>query len=222
MQLAVAGATSSVAYDVNDSGTVTGAATINGVSQAVLWTSFGEVTVLGAGSGLHVTNGNWMVGKTGGDVVRWNAAGVRTVLDAGAVAGVNQLGDAAGTASTGGVLWLRAGKTQLGSAARPSDISDNGFAVGDVSSQATRWDHFTGAVETLAPAPSSAAEVNNSGVVAGTVGTSAATWDMGGTRTVLPALSGAARHSVTGLSEVGQVIGVAAFADGTHRAVVWR
>ncbi|MDX8035158.1 hypothetical protein SK803_33520 [Lentzea sp. BCCO 10_0856] len=64
--------------------------------------------------------------------------------------------------------------------------------------------------------------MNNSGVVAGTVGTTAATWNMDGTQTLLPSLSGAARHSVTGLSEVGQVIGVATFANGTYRAVVWR
>lgn len=49
-QLTVPGATSSVAYDVNDSGTVAGTAMINGVSQAVLWDSTGAATILGAGT----------------------------------------------------------------------------------------------------------------------------------------------------------------------------
>ena len=221
-QLTVPGATSSVAYDVNDSGTVAGTATINGVSQAVLWASWGEATVLGAGSAQHVTTGGTVIGTDGGNVVRWTSSGVRTVLDAGTFLGANQLGDATGTAGGDGVLWLRSGKTQLGAGARPYDITDNGYAVGELSSQATRWDVFTGGVETLAPAPSSAREVNNSAVVAGTVGTGAAKWDQSGTQTLLPSLSGATRHSVTGLNEVGQVIGVAAFADGTFRAVAWR
>ncbi|NKE62891.1 hypothetical protein FXN61_41685 [Lentzea sp. PSKA42] len=222
VQLTVAGATSSVAYDVNDSGTVAGTATINGVSQAVLWDSTGVATVLGAGNAHRVTNANWAIGYTGGDVVRWNASGVRTVLDAGTLIANNELGDAGGTVGTNGVLWLRNGRTQLGTGARPFDLSDNGFAVGELSSQAFRWDLFGGGSAPLAPAPSRASEVNNSGVVAGTVGTTAATWNLSGTQTLLPALSGAARHTVTGLSEVGQVIGVATFADGIYRAVVWR
>ena len=222
VQLTVAGATSSVAYDVNDSGTVVGTATINGVSQAVLWESWGDVTILGTGSAHHVANGNTVIGKSGNDVVRWSPSGVRTVLDAGEFYGANQLGEATGTVGGNGVLWLRNSKTQLGAGARPLDINDNGFAVGELSSQATRWDVFGSGVETLAPAPSRASEVNNSGVVAGTVGTTAATWDMSGARTSLPSLTGAARHTVTGLSEVGLVIGVATFADGTFRAVVWR
>ncbi|MEU3649814.1 hypothetical protein AB0E59_41040 [Lentzea sp. NPDC034063] len=223
VQLAVAGATSSVAFDVNDAGTVAGAATINGVSQAVLWDSIGDARILGAGSAHHVTDAGWAVGSTGSDVVRWNASGVRTVLDSGTLLAVNQLADAGGTVGTNGVLWLRNNtRTQLGAGARPFDINDNGFAVGELSSQAIRWDLFGGGSAVLAPAPSSAAEVNNSGVVAGTVGTSAATWNMAGTQTLLPGLPSAARHSVSGLSEVGQVIGVANFANGTYRAVVWR
>ncbi|HUQ54478.1 hypothetical protein [Lentzea sp.] len=223
VRLTVPGATSSVANDISDGGSVTGTATINGVSQAVLWNSIGEATVLGAGSGQHVTNGNWVVGTSGNDVVRWNPSGVRTVLGAGVLLGTNQLADAAGTAGGNGVLWLRDNtRTQLGAGARPFDINDNGFAVGDLSSQAVRWDLVEGDTEVLATAPSSAREVNNSGVVAGTAGTSAATWTMAGTRTLLPAVSGATRHNVTGLSEVGQVIGVANFSDGTYRAAVWR
>ncbi|MET9225170.1 hypothetical protein [Lentzea sp. NPDC003310] len=221
-QLTVPGATSSIAYDINDSGTVAGSATINGVTQAVLWASWGEATVLGEGSAQHVTTGNTVIGTSGGNVVRWNSSGVRTVLDAGVFLGANQLGDATGTVGGNGVLWLRNGKKQLGSGARPFDITDNGAAVGDLASQAVRWDVTTGAVETLAPAPSRASEVNNSWVVAGTVGTSAATWDMSGTQTVLPSLAGASRHSVAALSEVGHVAGVATFADGTYRAVAWR
>lgn len=222
VQLTVTGATGSVAYDVNDSGTVVGTATINGVSQVVLWESWGDATILGAGSPYHVANGNTVIGKSGNDVVRWSPSGVRTVLDAGEFHGANQLGEATGTVGGNGVLWLRNGKTQLGAGARPSDMNDNGFAVGELSSQATRWDVLSGAAEQLAPAPSRASEVNNSGVVAGTVGTQAATWNMSGTQTLLPSLSGAGRHTVTGLNEVGLVIGVAAFADGTFRAVVWR
>lgn len=222
VQLTVEGATSSVAYDVNDSGTVVGTVTINGVSQVVRWTSWGEATVLGAGNARHIANGDTVIGKSGNDVVRWSPSGVRTVLDAGEFTGANQLGEATGTVGGNGVLWLRNSKTQLGAGARPLDMNDNGFAVGELSSQATRWDVFTGAIEQLAPAPSRASDVNNSGVVAGTVGTTAATWNMSGTQTSLPSLSGAARHTVTGLSEVGLVIGVATFADGTYRAVVWR
>ncbi|SDG35100.1 hypothetical protein SAMN05216553_107284 [Lentzea fradiae] len=223
VQLTVQGSTGSVAYDVNDSGFVTGTAVIDGVSQAVLWDSIGDATVLGPGSGSRVTGANWVVGTDGGDVVRWNASGVRTVLGSGVLLGSNQLADAVGTVGTGGVRWSRDGsRTDLGTNARPFDLSDNGWTVGEVSSQAYRWDSFSGTGAPLAPAPSSAAEVNNSGVVAGTVGTSAATWDMTGTQKLLPALSGATRHRVTGLSEAGQVIGVANLPDGTYRAIVWR
>ncbi|MFD5827567.1 hypothetical protein [Lentzea sp. NPDC060358] len=223
VQLAVPGATSSVAYDVNDGNVVTGTATINGVAQAVLWDSLGEATVLGAGSGRHVTGANWVVGTSGSDVVRWNASGVRTVLDSGVLLGANQLGDAVGTVGSTGVQWPRSGaRTVLGAGARPFDLTDNGWTVGEVSSQAYRWDTVSGTGAPLAAAPSSAVRVNNSGVVAGTVGTSAATWDMAGTQTLLPGLSGAMRHNVSGLSEVGQVIGVANFSNGTTRAVVWR
>ena len=159
VQLAVAGATSSVAFDVNDSGTVAGAATINGVSQAVLRDSIGAATILGAGSAHRVTNAGWAVGQTGGDVVRWNASGVRTVLDTGTLLAVNELADAGGTVGTDGVLWSRTNtRTRLGA----------------------------------------------------------------GTQTLLPSVPGAARHSVSGLSEAGQVIGVANFANGTYHAVVWR
>ncbi|MFD9700005.1 hypothetical protein [Lentzea sp. NPDC059081] len=223
VQLTVAGATSSVAYDVNDSGTVSGTATINGVPQAVLWDSTGGATLLGAGIGLHVTGAGWVVGTSGSDVVRWNASGVRTVLDSGTLLGANQLADATGTVGSNGVQWSRNGtKIALGSGARPYDLSDNGWTVGELSSQAYRWDTFGGTGAPLAASPSSAAEVNNSGVVAGTVGTSAATWDMSGTQTLLPGVSGATRHNVSGLSEVGQVIGVANFSNGTSHAVVWR
>ncbi|WP_154697428.1 hypothetical protein [Lentzea guizhouensis] len=42
----------------------------------------------------------------------------------------------------------------------------------------------------LAPAPSTAVRLNDAGLVAGTVGSSAATWTATGTQTVLPTLSG--------------------------------
>lgn len=223
VRLEVPGATSSVAYDVNDSGFVSGAAVIDGVSQAVLWDSAGAATVLGPGSGLRLTAANWVVGTDGGDVVRWNASGVRTVLGEGVLLGSNQLADAVGTVGTSGVQWRRdGGRIDLGPGARPFDLSDNGWTVGEREARAYRWDTVSGTGAPLAAEPSSAAEVNNSGVVAGTVGTSAATWDLTGTQKLLPALPGATRHRVTGLSETGQVIGFVNLADCTSRAVVWR
>lgn len=48
------------------------------------------------------------------------------------------------------------------------------------------------------------------------------TWDAAGVQTALPVLAGSNRSSVSGLTENGQVIGIAGFAGGAFRAVVWR
>lgn len=97
------------------------------------------------------------------------------------------------------------------------------WAVGTSGTQAVRWkaEEFTTPVP-LAPSPSAAAEINNAGTVAGTVGSWAATWDAGGTRTMLPVPAGSNRSTVTDLSEDNQVIGTAGFPGGTYHAVVWR
>lgn len=223
--LTVPGATSGVAYDVNDAGTVTGSARINGVTHAVVWDGSGAATVLGEGSGRHLTETGTVIGYSGTQPARWTDGGSLYVYDnpGALVAGHNEAADAVGTSGGEGVLWLGRRRALLGAGTSPRDISDTGWAVGVAGSQAVRWEasEFTQA-QPLAPAPSAAAEVNNAGLVAGTVGAWAATWDPAGVQTMLPVLSGSNRSLVTGLTENGQVIGVAGFASGAYRAVVWR
>lgn len=223
--LTVPGAVRGVAYDINDSGSVAGTATINGVSQAVVWDSAGVATVLGAGQGSHITNTGTVIGYSGDQPARWTDGGGLYVYDnpGALLLGHNQAADAVGTSGGEGVLWLGRRRATLGPDTSPRDISDTGWAVGVASSRAVRWEasEFTSA-EFLAPAPSAAAEVNDAGVIGGTVGSWAATWNAAGAQTMLPVLSGSNRSQVTGLSENGQLIGVAGFANGTYRAVVWR
>lgn len=223
--LTVPGATRGVAYDVNDSGAVAGTATIDGVSQAVVWDRTGAATVLGAGWGQHLTNTGTVIGYSGDQPARWTDGGGLYVYDnpGATLLGHNQAADAVGTSGGEGVLWLGRRRAPLGAGTSPRDISDTGWAVGVSGSQAVRWEasEFTVA-EPLAPAPSVASEVNDAGVVAGTVGSWAAVWDAAGAQTMLPVVSGSNRSLVKGLTENGQVIGIAGFASGAYRAVVWR
>lgn len=223
--LTVPGAARGVAYDVNDSGSVAGTVTINGVSQAVVWDSAGVPTVLGAGRGDHITSAGTVIGYSGNQPARWTDGGSLYVYDnpGATLLGHNEAADAVGTSGGEGVLWLGRRRAPLGPGTSPRDINDTGWAVGVASSRAVRWEasEFTSA-QFLAPAPSAASDVNDAGVVAGTVGSWAATWDSAGVQTMLPVLSGSNRGLVTGLAENGQVIGVAGFASGAYRAVVWR
>ncbi|MEV6241080.1 hypothetical protein [Lentzea sp. NPDC051838] len=221
--LTVPGAASGVAYDVNDSGSVTGNAVINGVSHAVVWDSAGVATVLGEGSGRYLTQSGTVIGYSGDQPARWDS-GLYVYDNHGALlSGHNEAADAVGTSGGEGVLWLGRRRSLLGAGTSPRDISDNGWAVGVSGSQAVRWEasEFTTA-QPLAPAPSAAQKVNNAGTVAGTAGSWAVTWNTAGVQTALPVLSGSNRSAVSGLTENGQVIGIAGFADGTWRAVVWR
>lgn len=223
--LTVPGATRGVAYDVNDSGAVAGSASIGGVAHAVVWDAAGTATVLGAGNGFHITSAGWVIGYSGNQPARWTDQGNLYVYDnpGATLAGHNQAGDAVGTSGGEGVLWLGRRRAPLGAGTSPRDISDTGWTVGVAGSQAVRWEssEFTTAVP-LAPAPSAASDVNDAGVVAGTVGAWAATWDAAGSQAMLPVLPGSNRSLVTGLAENGQVIGIAGFADGDYRAIVWR
>lgn len=223
--LTAPGATSGVAYDVNDAGTVTGSVVINGVSHVVVWDGAGAATVFGEGRGQHITEAGWVIGYVGDQPARWTNDGNLYVYDnPGAILlGYNQAADAVGTSGGEGVLWLGRRRAPLGPDTSPRDISDAGWAVGIAGGRAVRWEatEFTTA-QPLAPAPSAASDVNNAGVVAGTVGSWAATWDAAGVRTMLPVVPGSNRSLVSGLTENGQVIGIAGFADGTWRAVVWR
>ncbi|WP_434440021.1 hypothetical protein [Lentzea sp. E54] len=223
--LTVPGATNGVAYDVNDSGAVTGTATVGGVSQAVVWDSAGTATVLGAGRGQYITGTGTVIGYSGNQPARWTDGGGLYVYDnpGAQLSGHNQAADAVGTSGGEGVLWLGRRRSLLGAGTSPRDISDTGWAVGVAGSQAVRWEasEFTSA-QPLAPAPSTASDVNDAGVVAGTVGSWAATWDSAGVQTMLPVVSGSNRSLVSGLTENGQVIGIAGFASGEYRAVVWR
>lgn len=223
--LTVPGANSGVAYDVNDAGSVTGSAVINGVSHAVVWDSAGVATVLGEGRGSRLTEAGTVIGYSGDQPARWTDGGGLYVYDnPGAILiGHNEAADAVGTSGGEGVLWLGRRRALLGAGTSPRDISDEGWAVGVADGRAVRWEasEFTTA-RPLAPAPSVASEVNNAGVIAGTVGSWAATWDAAGVQTMLPVLAGSNRSNVTDLAENGQVVGIAGFADGTWRAVVWR
>ncbi|GGU56220.1 hypothetical protein [Lentzea flava] len=223
--LTVPGAVSGVAYDINDSGVVAGSAVINGVSHAVVWDSAGVATVLGEGSGQFVTGAGTVIGYSGDQPARWTDGGGLYVYDnhGALVLGHNQAADAVGTSGGEGVLWLGRRRAPLGQDTSPRDISGTGWAVGVAGGRAVRWEasEFTTA-QPLAPAPSAASDVNDAGVIAGTVGSWAATWDAAGAQTMLPVLPGSNRSAVSGLSENGQVIGIAGFADGTWRAVVWR
>ncbi|KJK51260.1 hypothetical protein UK23_07055 [Lentzea aerocolonigenes] len=221
--LTTPGAVSGVAYDVNDSGSVTGSAVINGVSHAVVWDSAGVATDLGEGSGRYLTSSGTVIGYSGDQPARWSS-GLYVYDNHGAMlSGHNEAADAVGTTGGEGVLWLGRRRSLLGAGTSPRDISDNGWAVGVSGSQAVRWaaSEFTTA-QPLAPAPSAATKINNAGVVAGTAGSWAVTWNAAGVQTALPVLAGSNRSSVSGLTENGQVIGIAGFADGTWRAVVWR
>ncbi|MEU0879092.1 hypothetical protein ABZ345_10880 [Lentzea sp. NPDC005914] len=225
--LSVPGAESSVAWDINDNRTVAGTATISGVEHAVVWDRDGVAFVIGVGRAMHVTSDDTVIGYSGNAPARWTSAGQGSLYvydNAGAVlSGHNQAADAVGRVGSEGVLWPGRRRVSLGVDTLPRDISDNGYAVGTSGTQAVRWTVTEPPVAvTLAPSPSVAAQINNAGVVAGTVGSSAVTWNSAGVRTTLPALSGSTRSSVTGLAENGQVIGTAGFADGTYRAVVWR
>ncbi len=223
--LTVPGASSGVAYDVNDSGAVTGSVVINGVSHAVVWDSAGVATDLGEGSGRFLTGSGTVIGYSGDQPARWTGGGGLYVYDnhGASLLGHNEAADAVGTSGGEGVLWLGRRRAPLGTGTSPRDISDNGWAVGVAGSQAVRWQASESATaQPLAPAPSAAQEVNNAGVVAGTAGSWAVTWNAAGAQTALPVLAGSNRSSVTDLAENGQVIGIAGFADGTWRAVVWR
>jgi hypothetical protein len=225
--LTVPGATTSVAWDVNNNRTVVGTATINGVSHAVAWNANGVATVIGEGRAEYVTAGNTVIGYSGNAPARWTDSGQGSLYvydNAGAtLSGHNQAADAVGRLGDEGVLWPGRRRVPVGVGAFPRDISDNGLAVGTSGTQAARWTVTEPpATVLLAPSPSVAAEINNAGLVAGTVGSWAATWDSAGVQTMLPVVSGSNRSSVSGLAENGQVIGVAGFPGNVYRAVVWR
>ncbi|MET9632202.1 hypothetical protein ABZX92_32545 [Lentzea sp. NPDC006480] len=221
--LTTPGAESGVAHDVNDSGSVTGSAVINGVGHAVVWDSAGVATVLGEGSGRYLTESGTVIGYSGDQPARWSG-GLYVYDNHGAtLSGHNEAADAVGASGGEGVLWLGRRRSSLGAGSSPRDISDNGWAVGVSGSRAVRWEasELTTA-QPLAPAPSAASKINNAGVIAGTAGSWAVTWNSAGAQTALPVLAGSNRSAVSGLAENGQVIGIAGFADGTWRAVVWR
>lgn len=223
--LSVPGATSAVAFDINDSGAATGTAYINGVDTAVMWDRAGNATVLGEGSGRYITNAGTVIGYSGNQPARWTDGGGLYVYDnpGATLLGHNEAANAVGRLGDEGVLWLGRRRAPLGTGTTPHDLSDNGWAVGTSGTQAVRWkaEEFTVA-EPLAPSPSTATEINNAGLIGGTVGSWAVTWSASGTQTQLPVLPGATRSRVSGLSEDNQVIGIVGFADGNWHAVVWR
>ncbi|MFI6096635.1 hypothetical protein ACIA8G_13825 [Lentzea sp. NPDC051213] len=223
--LTVPGAAAGVAYDINDSGTVTGTARINGVSHAVVWDRAGTATVFGEGSGRFITEAGWVLGFSGDQPARWTDQGNLFVFDSpGAfLNGHNQAADAIGSVSGEGVLWVGRRRAPLGAGSSPRDLSDNGWIVGVAGNQAVRWRAEEGTVaQPIAPAPSTANDINNAGTVAGTAGSWAVTWSSTGVQTQLPVPSGANRSTVSGLSENDQVIGVVGFPGNIYRAAVWR
>lgn len=176
---------------------------------------------------MHVTADDTVIGYSGNAPARWTNAGQGSLYvydNAGATLnGHNQAADAVGRVGDEGVLWPGRRRESLGVGTFPRDISDNGYAVGTSGTQAVRWTVTEPpSAVALAPSPSVAAEINNAGVIAGTVGSWAATWDAAGVQTMLPVAPGSNRSSVTGLAENGQVIGTAGFAGNVYRAVVWR
>jgi hypothetical protein len=225
--LTVPGATTSVAWDINDNRTVVGDATINGVSHAVVWNRDGVAFVIGEGRASNVTGNDTVIGYSGNAPARWTDAGQGSLYvydNPGAtLTGHNEAGEAVGRVGDEGVLWPGRRRVPVGVGTFPRDISDNGYAVGTSGTQAVRWTVTEPpASVVLAPSPSVASEINNAGVVAGTAGSWAVTWNAAGVQTALPVLAGSIRSSVTGLAENGQVIGTAGFAGNVYRAVVWR
>lgn len=225
--LTVPGATTSVAWDINDNRTVVGTATINGVTQAVVWDGNGVPFVIGEGEASYVTSNDTVIGYSGKAPARWTDAGQGSLYvydNPGAtLTGHNQAGDAVGRVGDEGVLWPGRRRVSVGVGTFPRDISDNGYAVGTSGTQAVRWTVTEPpASVVLAPSPSVASEINNAGVVAGTAGSWAVTWSAAGVQTPLPVLAGSTSSRVTGLAENGQVIGSAGFPGNVYRAVVWR
>ena len=146
---ALTGMTSSIAYGVNDSGVVVGAALISGVNHAFMYsngqlTDIGNLGVVGA-SAYHINNNGLVVGVAGK-----NSPGGRDAFSYSGSGPMQDLG-------TLGNSWSEA-----------LSVNDSGQAVGDASSSGYSVLFSGGRVTTLnVPCPSSAYGINNTGQIVG-------------------------------------------------------
>jgi probable HAF family extracellular repeat protein len=197
----------SVAYALNDSGTVVGVSNTATSMHAFQWTPASGLHDLGT---LHGT-------------------------DASQAFAINNTGQIAGSSGAHAVIWSGNGIQDLGTLGGPTSeahsINSSGQVVGfsdDGSSQSRAFFWNNGTMKEIGALPgdtaSRANHINDAGIVVGSSegngGVRAFMWTESGGMEAVPSLSGSSYSEAFGVNSLGQVVGQSGSPLGT-RAFLW-